>query len=123
MDPAPQLLGRVHMDLFSSSITSIEGYNHAIIFTDSNSGMRWQYEMKTKDETLDMAKRWFAEIADVRIHCPLIMVVRDNSGENTSKELNDFFKSHGVKNYFSTSYEQWQNGLAESSVGILQILA
>ncbi len=40
MDPAPQLLGRVHMDLYSSSITSIEGYNHAIIFTDSNSGMR-----------------------------------------------------------------------------------
>jgi hypothetical protein len=48
-----------------------------------------------------MAKRWFAEIADVRIHYPLIMVVRDNSGENTSKELNDFFTSHGVKNYFS----------------------
>ena len=38
MDPASQLLGRVHMDLYSSSITSIEGYNHAIIFTDSNSG-------------------------------------------------------------------------------------
>ncbi len=47
--------------------------------------------MKTKDETLDMAKRWFAEIADVRINCPLIVVVRDNSGENTSKDLNDFF--------------------------------
>ena len=74
--------------------------------------MRWQYGshygMKTKDETLDMAKRWFAKIAEVRIrvHYPLIMIVRDNSGENTSKDLNDFFRSHGVKNYFSTSYEQ-----------------
>jgi hypothetical protein len=43
MDPASQLLGRVHMDLYSSFITSIEGCNHAIIFTDSNSGKRWQY--------------------------------------------------------------------------------
>ena len=71
------------MDLYSSSITSIEGYNHSIIFTDSKtrckSGMRWQYGMKTIDATLDTSKRWFAEIADVRINYPLIMVVRDNS--------------------------------------------
>jgi hypothetical protein len=65
--------------------------------SDSNSRMRWQYGMKTKDETLDMAKRWFAEIADVRINYTLIMAVRDNSGENMSKDLNDFFRSHGVK--------------------------
>ncbi len=96
-----QPLGLVHMDLCSSSITSIEGYNHSIIFTDSNSGMRWQYGMKTKDETLNMSKRWFAEIADVRINYQLIMIVRDSSGENTSKELNGFFTSHGVKNYFN----------------------
>ena len=35
--------------------------------------------------SLDMAKRWFAEIADVRIHYPLIMVVRDNSSETRRK--------------------------------------
>jgi hypothetical protein len=97
MDPASQPLGRLHMDLYSSSITSIVGYYHAIIFTDSNSGMRWQYGMNTKDETLEMAKRWFAEIADVCINCPLITVVRDNSRENTSKDLNDFFISHAAR--------------------------
>jgi hypothetical protein len=83
MDPASKPLGRVHMDLYSSSITSIEGCNHAIIFTDSNSGMRWQYGMKTKDETLDMAKRWFAEIADVHINYTLIMVVREITAGRT----------------------------------------
>jgi hypothetical protein len=68
--------------------------------------MRWQYAMKTKDETLDMVKRWFAEIADARIHYPVMMVVRDNSRENTSKDFNDFFTSLGVKNHLITSYEQ-----------------
>jgi hypothetical protein len=66
--------------------------------------------------------RWFAEIADLRAEFPLLMVVRDNSGENTSKELNEFFTENGVKNYYSTLYEQWQNGLAESSVGSVTML-
>jgi hypothetical protein len=49
--------------------------------------------MKTKDETLDMPKRWYAEVSDIRERYPLIMVVRDNSTVNSSKELNDFFNS------------------------------
>ena len=65
--------------------------------------------MKTKDDILGVAKRWFAEIANLREKYPLLMVMRDNGGENTSKELNDFFTENGVKNYFSTPYEQWQN--------------
>ncbi len=67
-----------------------------------------------------------AEIADVRKDHPALMVVRDNAGENTSKELNDYFTKCGVKNYFSTTYEQWrisrQNGLAEASVGSVTML-
>ena len=45
-----------------------------------------------------------------------MVVVRDNAGENTSKELNDYFTERGTKNYFSAPDEQWQNGLAEASV-------
>ena len=117
LEPAEHPLGRVHMDLYSSSITSIEGYNHALIFTDSHGEFRWQFGMKTKDETFNMSKRWFAEVADLRAKYPFLVLVRDNSGENSSKEINDFFTDNGVKNYYSTPYEQWQNGLAEASVG------
>ncbi len=63
-----------------------------------------------------------AEIADVQKDHPVLMVVRDKAGENTSKELNDYFTKCGVKNDFSTSYEQWQNGLAEASVGSVTML-
>jgi len=48
LEPATRPLARVNMDLYSSSITSIEGYNHALVFTDSNSSYRWEYGMKTK---------------------------------------------------------------------------
>ena len=51
-----------------------------------------------------------------------MVAVRDNAGENTSKELNDYFTQRGSTNYFSTPYEQWQNGLAEASVNSVTIL-
>ena len=41
---------------------------------------------------------------------------------NTSKELNDYFTERGIKNYFSTPYEQWQNGLAEAFVNSVTML-
>ncbi len=49
MEPAQRPLERVHMDMYSSSVTSIEGYNYVLIFTDSHGEFRWQFEMKTKD--------------------------------------------------------------------------
>ena len=119
-DPLPMAL--VHMDDYSSSVTLIEGYNHALIITDSSSKYRWQYGMKTKDEVLAMPKRWAAETADIQKDHPILGVVRDNAGENTSKELNDYFTGHEIKNYFSTPYEQWQNGLAEASVNSVTML-
>jgi hypothetical protein len=76
--------------------------------------------MKTKVLPSTCPRGNLLRFLDIRINYPL--VVRDNSCENTSKGVNDFFTSHGVKNYFSTSYEQWQNGLAESSVASVSIL-
>ena len=78
--------------------------------------------MKTKDEVLAMSKRWVAETADIQKDHLILVVVRDNAGENTSKELNDYFTKRGIKNYFSTPYEQWQNGLAEASVNSVTML-
>ena len=72
---------------------------------------------------MSMVKRWMAEIADVRKDHPVLVVVRDNAGENTSKELNNYFRvtECGVKNHFSTPCEQWQNGMAQASVSSVTI--
>jgi hypothetical protein len=48
--------------------------------------------------------------------------MRDNAGENKSKEIVDF-QSHGIENCYSTPYEQWQNGQAASSINSLMTLA
>ena len=63
-EPDPLPVALVHMDVCSSSVTSIEGYNHALVISDSCSEHRWQYGMKTMDEVLAMSKRWVAETAE-----------------------------------------------------------
>ena len=40
------------MDSFSSSVESIERYNQAIVFIDAETGYRWLYGMKTKDDAI-----------------------------------------------------------------------
>ena len=49
--------------------------------------------------------------------------MRDNAGENKSTEIKEFLKSVGVKNYFSTPHEQWQNGPAESTICAIMLIA
>ncbi len=45
---------------------------------------------KDQGQDLYMAKRWLAKIADLRAEYPWLVVVRVNSRENTSRELNDY---------------------------------
>ena len=45
-------LWQVNMDSFSSSVTSIEGFNHAVIFADCHTGYRWVYGMKLKSDII-----------------------------------------------------------------------
>jgi hypothetical protein len=58
-------LERVYMDIMTSLITSIEGYNYALIITDDASMYRWAYWLKTKNEANSMVQKWIADIADI----------------------------------------------------------
>ena len=49
--------------------------------------------------------------------------MRENAGENKSKEIMEFFDSVGVRNHFRTWHEQRQNGLAEAAINSIMRLA
>jgi hypothetical protein len=57
-----------------------EGYLHAVLFADYQTGYRWLYGMKTKDETIDIVKQWYNDIAKHK----LVVFTSDNAGENKS---------------------------------------
>ncbi len=104
---ATRPLAKVNFDLIVSTIPSIEGYLYGALFVDDHTGYKWLYGLKTKDEALDTAKRWMAAIADLREKHPLLVVMRDNAKENSSKAICHYFTSMGVKNYYSAGYEPW----------------
>ena len=119
---AKKPLERVYMDIMTSSVTSIEGYDYALVITDDASMYRWAYGLKTRDEANAMVRRWISDIADIRDRHRLEIIIRDNASELRSKDLTDYLEGLGMKNYFSAAYEQWQNGLAESSIKSLNLL-
>jgi hypothetical protein len=80
----------VHMDVYSSLVTSIEGYKYTLIITNSCSEHLWQYRMKTKDKRLAMLKRWIAKLENGR-YPEGSSSIGFNAGVNTSKDLNNYF--------------------------------
>ena len=80
--------------------------------------------MKLKSYILKVVKKWYSDIGILRQKQKLLVVmpVRDNAGENKSQEVVDFFESMGVKNYYSTAHEQWQNGLPEAAINPVMML-
>ena len=63
------------------------------------------------------------DIAVLRQKHTLLVVMRDTASENKSQEGIDSFESMGVKNYYSTSHEQWHNGLPEAAINSVMNLS
>ncbi len=97
-------------------VTSIEGCNQCAVFTNDGTEHRLPYGLKPKDELIDAVKQWYAEIADLREKYQLLVVMKDFAGENMSQEIQDLFTKKGVKKYFASPYEPWQDGLAEADI-------
>ncbi len=70
-------------------------------------------------------KKWYCDIADICQKHDLVVVMRDNAGENNLKSHKkmEFIQSTGAQNHFSSSYQQWQNGLAEEAINSIMRLA
>ena len=76
-------LYQVHTDSFSSSVKSIEGYNHAIVFVDSATGYRWLYGLRTKDDAIKALRKWYSDIADLRTKHKLVVLMRGNASQTS----------------------------------------
>ncbi|PPD91188.1 hypothetical protein GOBAR_DD11883 [Gossypium barbadense] len=70
--------------------------------------------------------RLLAQLIKLRVHCPdfIIKTIRlDNAGEFTSQTFNDFCMSIGISVEHPVAHVHTQNGLAESLIKHLQLIA
>ncbi len=72
---------------------------------------------------IDVVKQWYGDIADLRQKYQVVCVMKDNAGKTRQKEIAEFSNSHVIRSHFSESYEQWQNGSAESTISSNMMLA
>ncbi len=77
---------QISMDIFQSSVTSIEGHKYALVITDDCTGYRCLYGLKSKDDNLKAIKRWYSNIAELRELHKLIVVMMERT--NLAKLLN-----------------------------------
>ncbi len=121
--PINKPLYPVHMNSFSSSVKSIEGYNHAIVFVDTSTAYRWIYGLKSKDDVINSLRTWYSDITDLLTKHKLVVLMRDNASEYESEEMMQFLETRGIRSHFSTLKEQWQNGVAESTINSIMMIA
>jgi hypothetical protein len=112
-------LHQINVDSLSSSVASIEG----VVIVDKCTGYRWICGMKTKDQMINVVKKSYRDIAYLLAKHRLVVIVRNNPGENKYQEIKEFFESKGFRNHFSTPREQWQNGPAESTANLIMLIA
>jgi hypothetical protein len=86
-------LYQVHMDSFSSSIKSIEGYNHVITFVDAATGYLWTYGLKSKDDVIKALRKWYSDIADLHTKHKLVALMQDNASEHKLQSISHFYMS------------------------------
>jgi hypothetical protein len=111
---AKRPLERVYMDIMTSSITAIEGYEYALIITDDASMYQWAYGLKTKNEANAMVRNWIADIADIRDRHQLEVIIRDHASKLKSRDLTDHLESLGFKNCYSAA-NCYSGAMAECS--------
>ena len=85
------------MDIFSSSVQSIKGYNYAVVLIDCNSRYRWIYGMKLKSDMLKIVKKWYSDIAILRQKHKLLVVMRDNTDAIKRNLMRQYFHSETKK--------------------------
>ena len=114
-----QPIYRIHFDLSGRKLATLDGSRYYLLCTDDHSRYRWVRFMKTKDEC---AKHLIELIKLVeREKAPLMVskVRHDGGGEFCNKTFDEFCKSVGIGREKSAPYSQFQDGVSERSINII----
>ncbi|KAG7552374.1 Zinc finger CCHC-type [Arabidopsis thaliana x Arabidopsis arenosa] len=107
------LLGLIHSDLCDfQSTPSRGGKNYYISFIDDYSKFCQIYLIKTKDEALDMFKKFKAEVEN-QLDKRIKILRSDRGGEYLSNEFSEFCSTYGIIHQTTAPYTPMQNGVAE----------
>ncbi|KAL0341184.1 UNVERIFIED_CONTAM: hypothetical protein Sradi_4635200 [Sesamum radiatum] len=120
---SPMFLERIQGDICGPITPSCGLFKYFMVLIDAST--RWSHVSLLSTRNVAFA-RLLAQIIKLRAHFPDYPIKRirlDNAGEFTSKSFNDYCQSIGIVVEHPVAHVHTQNGLAESLIKRLQLIA
>ncbi|GJW27327.1 retrovirus-related pol polyprotein from transposon TNT 1-94 [Tanacetum coccineum] len=103
----------LHMDLCGPlRVASINGKKHILVIVDDYSRYTWVYFLHSKDETLEIIKKFIAQ-AQLNYKAKVCKIRTDNGTEFKNATLKAHYEKLGIMQQFSTARTRQQNGVVE----------
>ncbi|GJX54256.1 retrotransposon protein, putative, ty1-copia subclass [Tanacetum coccineum] len=113
VERAKDLLGLIHTDVCGPfKITSRQGANYFITFTDDFSHYGYVYLLKHKHEVFETFKVFQKEVEN-QLGKTIKSLRSDRGGEYMSQEFLDHLKDHGIIAHHTPPYTPQHNGVSE----------
>ncbi|GJV14606.1 retrovirus-related pol polyprotein from transposon TNT 1-94 [Tanacetum coccineum] len=103
----------LHMDLCGPMrVASINGKKYILVIVDDYSRYTWVYFLHSKDETLEIIKKFIAQ-AQLNYKAKVCKIRTDNGTEFKNATLKAHYEKLGIMQQFSTARTPQQNGVVE----------
>ena len=123
MSESPVFLERIHGDICGPIHPPCGPFRYFMVLIDAST--RWSHVCLLSTRNVAFA-RLLAQIIKLRAHFsdyPIKTIRLDNAGEFTSQTFNNFCMSIGINVEHSVAHVHTQNGLVESLIKRLQLIA
>ncbi|GJU06093.1 retrovirus-related pol polyprotein from transposon TNT 1-94 [Tanacetum coccineum] len=103
----------LHMDLCSPMrVALINGKKYILVIVDDFSRYTWVYFLRSKDETLEIIKKFIAQ-AQLNYKAKVCKIRTDNGTEFKNTSLKAHYEKLGIMQQFSIARTPQQNGVVE----------
>lgn len=124
---ASEPLEVIHVDTAGPlKVQSIHAERYVTCFTDDFSRYRFVYCHRTRSDLMSIFKRFMADAQALLVYSKIKAIRRvrsDGGGEYTSQEFEQFLLDNQIRHEYSNPHEQFGNGRAERSFGIIFCMA
>lgn len=112
-------LYRLFIDLSGRKRASLAGFRYYMIVVDDCSRKRWVFNSKQKSEAFTKIKEFITQVERLKPGLKVAKRRTDGGGEFISVEFQEYCKQLGITRKVSAPYCQYQNGVVERSMGII----
>ena len=124
---AQEPLELIHIDTAGPmKVQSVQGERYVTVFVDDKTRYRWCYCHRLRDDLLNIFKKFVADAQALKVYSKIGAIRRvrtDNGGEYISGFFEQFLLDSGIRHEYSNPDEQFGNGRAERSIGLIFVMA